>query len=173
MITATEIGGGGERMHIRSGQFRWPCRCAGAIRSASPDVAWPGLYQKPLDAAIRRLLAPYCPGGRQGDNHYEHVPTLMAILMPIAMRRCYTPRIAQWRRFVAFIKVTKRHHRTSTRSDSVNRSSQCCYFRDISSSSLKKSSSCPNNNRGVTFQSDRKDLVDGVEYLYRGAKLVS
>jgi len=26
---------------------------------------------------------------------------------------------------------------------------------------------------GVTYQSDRKDLADGVEYLYRGAKLVS
>jgi hypothetical protein len=39
--------------------------------------------------------------------------------------------------------------------------------------SLKKSLSCPNNNRGVTYQSDRKNLADGVEYLYRGAKLVS
>ena len=28
-------------------------------------------------------------------------------------------------------------------------------------------------HRGVTYQSDGKDLVDGVEYLYRGAKLVS
>ena len=27
--------------------------------------------------------------------------------------------------------------------------------------------------RGVTYQSDGKDLADGVEYLYRGAKLVS
>jgi hypothetical protein len=30
-----------------------------------------------------------------------------------------------------------------------------------------------NNNRGVTYQSDGKDLADGVEYLNRGAKLVS
>jgi hypothetical protein len=28
-------------------------------------------------------------------------------------------------------------------------------------------------HRGVTYQSDRKDLVDGVEYFYQGAKLVS
>jgi hypothetical protein len=28
-------------------------------------------------------------------------------------------------------------------------------------------------HRGVTYQSDRKDLADGVEYLYGGAKLVS
>ena len=138
MITATEIGGGGERMHLRRGPFRWPWRCAGAIRSASPNVAWPGLYQKPLDAAIGQLLAPYRPSGRQGNNHYEHVPTLLAISMAIALRRCYTPLIAWWRRFVAFIKATKRHHWTSTRSDSVNRSSQCCYFRDISSSNRWK-----------------------------------
>ena len=28
-------------------------------------------------------------------------------------------------------------------------------------------------HRGVTYQSDGKDLADGVEYLYGGAKLVS
>ena len=27
-----------------------------------------GLHRKPLDAAIGRLLAPYCLGGRQGDS---------------------------------------------------------------------------------------------------------
>jgi hypothetical protein len=26
------------------------------------------LHQKQLDAAIGRLLAPHCPGGRQGDS---------------------------------------------------------------------------------------------------------
>ena len=121
-------------MYLRRGPFRWPWRCADAILCATPDAAWPGLHQKPLNAAIGRLLAPYRPGSRQGDNHYEHVPTLLAI----SMAMCYTPRIARWRRFVAFIKATKRHHRTSTRSDSVNRSSQCCYFRDISSSNRWK-----------------------------------
>ena len=29
------------------------------------------------------------------------------------------------------------------------------------------------SHRGVTYQSDGKDLADGVEYLYWGAKLVS
>jgi hypothetical protein len=31
----------------------------------------------------------------------------------------------------------------------------------------------PNNNWGVTYQSDGTELADGVEYLNRGAKLVS
>jgi len=30
--------------------------------------AHPGLHSKPLDAAIGRVLVPYCPGGRQVDE---------------------------------------------------------------------------------------------------------
>ncbi len=41
---------------------------AGTIGSASPNAACPGLYWKPLDAAIGQLLASYCPSGRQGDR---------------------------------------------------------------------------------------------------------
>ena len=59
----------------------------------------------------------------------EHVPTLLlAVLMAITMRRYYTARIAQWRRFVAFIKATKRHHRASTHSDIIQGTSQCRKF---------------------------------------------
>jgi hypothetical protein len=32
----------------------------------------------------------------------QHVPTLLAVLMAVAMLRYYTVRIAQWRRIVAF-----------------------------------------------------------------------
>ena len=66
--TAIEIGGSSEQMHLRHGPFRWPWQCAGAIRSASPNAAWPGLPRKPLDATIGQLLAPYRPSGSQGDN---------------------------------------------------------------------------------------------------------
>ena len=75
--------------------------------------------------------------------------------------------------FVAFIKATKHRHRASTCSDIVKRSIKFRLFFDFIMKSLKKSSSCPNNNRGVTYQSDGKDLADGVEYLNRGNKLVS
>ena len=47
----------------------------------------------------------------------QHVATLMAISMAVAEQRYYTPSISRWRRFVAFIKATKRRHRASTRSD--------------------------------------------------------
>ena len=67
----------------------------------------------------------------------------MAVSMAIAMRQYYTARITRWRRFVAFIKATKRHHRTSTRSDSVNRSSQCCYFSDFHRQIVEKELELP------------------------------
>ena len=59
----------------------------------------------------------------------QHALTLLAVLMAIAMRRYYTARINQWRRFVAFIKGTKCHHRTSTRSDIIKGTSQIRLFR--------------------------------------------
>ena len=159
-------------MHLRRGPFRWPCWCAGAIRSTSPDVAWPGLYQKPLDAAIGQLLTPYRPGGRQGDNHYEHVPTLLAISMAIAMRRCYTPRIARWRRFVAFIKATKRHHRASTCSD--RHQSDMPTLGILVKTSWKRAPVdmlAPNNNRSMTYQTDEKYLNYMVKYSVEVVKL--
>jgi len=39
---------------------------------AMPNAACPGLYRKPLDAAIGQLLTPYCPGGRQGHNKNDN-----------------------------------------------------------------------------------------------------
>jgi len=68
MITPSEKGGGGEQMHFRRCSFRWPCKSVEAIHAASPDASCPGLHQKPLDAAIGRLLAPYRLGGCQGDS---------------------------------------------------------------------------------------------------------
>jgi hypothetical protein len=43
---------GDERMHLVRRLFCWPQRCAGAIQTASPNAACPGLLWKPLDAAI-------------------------------------------------------------------------------------------------------------------------
>ncbi len=56
------------KMHLCCGPFRRPCGCAGAIQTASPNAACPGLLRKPLDASIGQLLTPYCPSGRQGNR---------------------------------------------------------------------------------------------------------
>jgi hypothetical protein len=72
---------------------------------------------------IGRLLTLYRTGGRQGDsklNNDANVSTLLAVLMAVVVRPYYTARIAQWRRFMAFLKATKYRHRASTRSDSIN-----------------------------------------------------
>jgi len=96
----------------------------------------------------------------------QNVPTLLAVSMAIVMRQYYTARIARWRRFVAFIKATKRRHRASTRSDKHQSDMPTpisgVYF---VIKSLKKSSSCPNNNRGVTHQTDEKHLYIMSEYF--------
>ena len=119
-------------MYLCHGPFRWPWWCADAIQSASPDAAWPGLHQKPLNTTVGQLLAPYRPGGRQGiisTTIMQHVPTLLAVLMAIAMQRYYyTTCITRWRRFVAFIKATKWHHRARTRSNSIKGTRQSQLF---------------------------------------------
>ena len=104
MIAAVKIGGSSEQMHLHHGKFRWPWPCADAILRASSNGAHRGLHSKPLEAAIGRLLAVYCPGGRQGDNQLNDSETctqFVGRLMAIAMRRYYTARIARWRRLVA------------------------------------------------------------------------
>ena len=42
--------------------------CAGEIRRASPNREQPGLHVEPLNVAIGRLFAPYCPGTDGGDT---------------------------------------------------------------------------------------------------------
>jgi len=97
----------------------------------------------------------------------QNVSTLLTFLMAIAVRRYYTAHIARWRRFMAFIKATKRHHWASTCSDRHQSNMPTpisgAYF---IVKSLKKSSSCPNNNRGVTHQTDEKHLNNMSEYFF-------
>jgi hypothetical protein len=67
---------------------------------------------------------------------------------------------------VAFIKATKRCHRASTRSDrhqlDMPTPFSGVYF---IVKLLKKSLSCPNNNRCVTHQTDEKHLNNMSEYF--------
>ena len=166
-----------------------------------------------------------------------NVPPSLAISIAMAVRQCNTAHIAQWRRrrSRAFIKPTKRCHRTTTCSASLRRppgqqqtkrqckwQCKCVHFaghfdgrggvpvlyrthrpmkevhgfhkshinaaiRPAPHSNsinrtrlplilgvyfivklLKKSSSCPNNSRGMTHQSDKKHINDMSEYLFVG-----
>ncbi len=98
----------------------WSYRGVEAKHVASPNAACPGLHWKPLDAVIRQLIALYRPIGHHGTINkttMQNIPSLLSVLMAIAMRWYYTPCIIWWRRFMAFIKATKRRHRTSTHSN--------------------------------------------------------
>jgi hypothetical protein len=77
----------------------------------------------------------------------QNLPTLLAVSISIVMRRYYTAHIARWRRFMAFIKATKRRHRASTysnrhQSDMPTPISGVYFIVKL----LKKSLSCPNNS---------------------------
>ena len=103
----------------------------------------------------------------------KYVPTFLAILMAIAMRRYYTERIAQWRRFIAFIKATKRHHWVSTRSDIAQSDMPMLVVLDISSGKRAPVDMlAPNNNRGMTYQTDHMNQNKLVEYSAGVVKLV-
>ena len=140
MTTAVKIGGGSEWMHLHRVQFRWPWRCANAIQSASPDAAWPGLHWKPPDAVIGQLLAPYCPGGCQGNNQHNNNGTCTHFVGSFDGHCDAT--------------TTKYHHRAST---------------DVSNISSWKRAPvdilAPNNNRGMTYQTDKKHLTNSGKYF--------
>jgi len=46
-------------------------RSGGTVPSASPSTAGLGLPEMPLDAAIRRVFAPYRPGGCHGHQFWS------------------------------------------------------------------------------------------------------
>ncbi len=77
-------------------------------------------------------IAPAAARATINTTKMQHVPTLLAILMAITMRRYYTAHTARWRRLVAFIKATKRHHRASTRSDRHQPDMPTLFVSDIS-----------------------------------------
>ena len=64
-------------------------------------------------------IAPAAARATANKKKVQNVFTLLTILMAIAVRQYHTMRITRWRRFVTFIKATKRHHRASTCSDII------------------------------------------------------
>ncbi len=103
----------------------------------------------------------------------QHVLTLLVVLLAIAMRQYYTVHIARWRRFVAFIKATKRHHRM--RLAPILKKGHATPTPVVSDISLWKRAPvdmlAPKNNRGMTYQTNEKHLTIFPEYFVGAVKL--
>ncbi len=154
-------------MHLIRRLFQWPWRCAGAIQTASPDAACPRLLQKPLDAGIRWLLAPYCPSGRQGNRPHKqqsrNTPAMLAILMAMAMRRYVTACIAQWRRSRASLKAIGCRHWASIMPDNIHQTWPRRFFLCFHHQNCRKRSWVDAKNpvfhRDMTYQTKEKGLI--------------
>jgi hypothetical protein len=92
----------------------------GAHRLRQHDQGFTGNHWTPPSGNYSLLIAPGAARATINTTMMQHVPTLLAFLKAIAMRRYYTAQIPRWRRFVAFIKATKRRHHTSTCSEITN-----------------------------------------------------
>ena len=153
--------------HCSCGQYR-------VHRQMQHDKGFPGSHW-PLPSGVYSLrITPEAARATINTTMIQHVPTLVAILMVIAMWQYYTARIAQWRRFLAFIKATKRHHWASTHSNRHQSDTPMLVVSD--SSSLKRDpvdmlAPNNNNNRGMTYQTDEKNLNNMVQYSVGVVKL--
>ena len=67
-IMPSKKGGGDKWMYFRCKPFLWPCWRVEAMHMILPNAARQGLHQMPLEAATRRLLTLYRPGGHQGNS---------------------------------------------------------------------------------------------------------
>jgi hypothetical protein len=93
------------------------------------DQGSTGSHWTPPSGNYSLRIAPSAARAAINSTMMHHVLTVLAVLMVIAMRRYYTVHIAQWQRSVACIKATKRHHRTSTRSDIIKKTCKLRLFR--------------------------------------------
>jgi ABC-type nickel/cobalt efflux system permease component RcnA len=109
-------------------------------------------------------IAPAAARATANKTNMQNVSTILAI--SVAMWQYYTARIARYRRFKAFIKATKHRHWASTHSDK-HQSDMSTPISGVHFivKSLKKSSSCPNNNRDVTYETDEKHLNNMSKYF--------
>ena len=91
----------------------------GAYRTMQHDQGFTGSHWMPPLGDYLLHIAPAATRVTANETSMQHVPTLLAISMAVAMRQYDTMHIDQWRRIMAFTKATKRPHGVSTRSDNT------------------------------------------------------
>ncbi len=110
---------------------------------------------------------PWMPGQQSTTQQWINTPTLQAVSMAIAMWRYDTARIGRWRGSRASLEANGFHHWASTYSNSNTGFVQC-----FSSSNHwkgpKSTRKAPNNNWGMTYQTDEMHLTSLTEYFVGG-----
>jgi len=130
------------------------------------DQGFTGSHWTPSLVNYSLRIAPAATRATANGTTMQNEPTLLVITMVMAMRWYYTARINQWRRFVAFIIATKRRHRVSSRSDVIKPDTPTPVDSYISSyKRARVDMLTPNNNRGVTYQTNEKHLTNLREYF--------
>ncbi len=168
-------------MHLVRRLFWWPRQCAGAIQTTLPNVVCSGLLRKPLDAGIGQLLAQYCPSSRQGNRQTNnHQQMLHLKRWPNWLPwRCagMVPRTSPDEGGLGLCKMP-----LNTTIGQVlqpiegNETKKRRFFWVFSSLTRWKGPrgdvKVPDNNRGMTNQSDGKELSKRMWYLVGYFELV-
>ncbi len=152
---------------------RWNTKRISRLRRSRAFIKATKLRQRATTCSV----SPRRPPGTQSTQQWATCPSpLLAISMAVAMQQYNTARIAQWRRFVAFIKATKRRHRASTCSDSIKRDTptpRIQYFQSFRLRRWHDQAGWLRNLLGVTYQWKAKDLANAREYSYGVANIVT
>jgi hypothetical protein len=100
-------------------------------------------------------IAPAAARATANKTKIQNVPTLLAILMAVAMRRYYTARIAQWRRFMAFIKAIDRNTAIKVRAGTKNSRPVGFYSRNSTKSTVNPNTTiCPKRVGSFGYSTD-------------------
>ncbi len=109
------------------------------------------------------VLPQWPPGQQANKQQSTNTPRKQAVLMAMAMCRCITARIAQWRRSRASLEATGHHHWASIMSDNINWTWLWCFFWCFHRQNRRKRSrvnaKTPVFNRGMTYQTKEKGLT--------------
>ncbi len=71
-----------QKMQANRQRFQSPCHRGDTAWCTLPDGVHPWLHAKPLDAAIRQVPTPYCPGGHHGWRFWMKKNTNKTQLLP-------------------------------------------------------------------------------------------
>jgi hypothetical protein len=114
-------------MSLHHGPLQWPCRCFGAMHTTLPnehDQGFARSHWTPPLGSYLLCIAPAAARATANKTMMKNAPTLLAILVAVALHQYNTSPITQLRRFMDFLEATARHHQASICSDNINRTHQ-------------------------------------------------